>query len=187
MYLVLSWSCGFPDIKLSGTWPFCTVVYWICLWFLCSRLTVSLLRLEAGTAVSPPLPRGSLMPDFTRALVTSYNLDINTPSAIKPITLISPGELSSPFACTLLSSNLTFISFLAKALFCWFLPMKAYFPLPYSLTPVVHAFFLLVTLIKITLLHSCFPLNIWIINNSRHRKISVDVNCIGKCLIWLAE
>ena len=162
------------------------VVYRICLWFLRSRLTVSLLRLDTSAAASPPLPRRSLMPDFMGALVTSCNLDINTHSAIKTITRISPRELSTPFVWTFLSSNLAFNSFLAKALFWWIIHIKAYFPLPCSLTPVVHAFFLVVTLTKMSLLH-CFPLNNWIINSSRHGKISVDVNCISKCLTWLTE
>lgn len=75
-----------------------------------------------------------------------------------------PGKSPVLWYRTLLSPNLTVNSFHAKTLFWWITHSKACFPLPSSLIPVC-AFF--------PSRYSC-----------RHRKISVNVNCIG---VWCAS
>lgn len=83
-----------------------------------------------------------------------------------------------------LFSNLTFTSLLSKALFLCIILIKAYFPLPCSLLFMV--FFHLVTLINMSLLHSCFPLNIWVMNNSRRRKMAFSGNCVVS-ICWVGK
>lgn len=129
-------------IKQPGFWPFCMAVYQICLWFLWAT------SLFSCTAASPSVPRRALIRDFMRVLVTGCNLDINTLTAIKTITWISPRELSSPFVWALLCSHLTFSSCLAKALFRWIFCIKMCFPL--SCSPTRFCFFLLASLIKMS-------------------------------------
>lgn len=97
-------SCAFPEIKLPGTWPFCRVVYQtacdfcvVALLFPCCSWKRALQRLHLSLGFWCQTAWGH----WSQA----SNFDINTLSAIKTITLISPRELSSPSACTLFSSN----------------------------------------------------------------------------------